>query len=295
MNQTKICTKCGTEKDLSNFVKSKLGKYGKSSQCKSCDKLRRSQHRVEYSEYAKQYRQANSQSIAESKKQWAIKNKDRVATKKKTWVEQNRDYVKNKAKMYHDKHRERRLLQLKEYRDKNKSRIAEWKKQWVARNQDHVVTQSKLYRELHREQILQNHKIYRESNRASVSLRKKIWAQNNPIKASRIAKRYKQTQKGKNAAIKGNNTRRARLAKVEGTYSVKYIDMLFENQLGKCVYCETKLITAGRDKYHIDHIFPISKGGSNWPENLQLLCKKCNLSKGSKLPEVFCVEIGLLF
>ncbi len=36
------------------------------------------------------------------------------------------------------------------------------------------------------------------------------------------------------------------------------------------------------DKVHIDHIHPKSRGGTDDPENLQLLCDKCNLSKSWK-------------
>lgn len=38
---------------------------------------------------------------------------------------------------------------------------------------------------------------------------------------------------------------------------------------------------------HIDHIIPVSKGGKTVPGNLQVLCAKCNLSKGARiLPEL---------
>ena len=33
----------------------------------------------------------------------------------------------------------------------------------------------------------------------------------------------------------------------------------------------------------IDHIFPFSRGGGHEPENLQVLCKQCNLSKSDSI------------
>jgi hypothetical protein len=44
---------------------------------------------------------------------------------------------------------------------------------------------------------------------------------------------------------------------------------------GKCKHCGTT-----RD-LQFDHILPHSKGGNDTVDNLQLLCRKCNLSKGS--------------
>lgn len=45
----------------------------------------------------------------------------------------------------------------------------------------------------------------------------------------------------------------------------------------KCAYCGD---TDG--PFHIDHIYPVSKGGSNRIENLTVACWSCNLSKGCK-------------
>ena len=33
---------------------------------------------------------------------------------------------------------------------------------------------------------------------------------------------------------------------------------------------------------HIDHIHPIAAGGTNAPDNLQLLCARCNSRKGAR-------------
>ena len=45
----------------------------------------------------------------------------------------------------------------------------------------------------------------------------------------------------------------------------------------QCVYCGSK------DRIEIDHIYPISKGGTNHIDNLQPLCAFCNNSKHNKI------------
>jgi 5-methylcytosine-specific restriction endonuclease McrA len=38
------------------------------------------------------------------------------------------------------------------------------------------------------------------------------------------------------------------------------------------------------DTYHVDHVVPLVRGGSDDPSNLVIACVPCNLSKGDKLP-----------
>lgn len=51
--------------------------------------------------------------------------------------------------------------------------------------------------------------------------------------------------------------------------------------------CRTK-----RGPFHLDHIWPVSRGGTNRPCNLQTLCVPCNLAKSDKVPHWSLVPKG---
>lgn len=70
----------------------------------------------------------------------------------------------------------------------------------------------------------------------------------------------------------------ARKAKADGDFSKEDIEKIYASQDGRCAYCGTEL----NGKFHIDHIHPLSRGGSNWPNNLACACAKCNTSKRDK-------------
>jgi 5-methylcytosine-specific restriction endonuclease McrA len=46
---------------------------------------------------------------------------------------------------------------------------------------------------------------------------------------------------------------------------------------GKCRAC------GSRTELHFDHVIPRSWGGAGTAENVQLLCRRCNLMKGASL------------
>jgi 5-methylcytosine-specific restriction endonuclease McrA len=75
-----------------------------------------------------------------------------------------------------------------------------------------------------------------------------------------------------------------------GSHSTSDIQSLMKRQNARCVYCFQNI----KKKYHVDHIQPLSKGGSNWPENLQLTCVTCNLKKKNIDPIKFAQRIGRL-
>ena len=54
--------------------------------------------------------------------------------------------------------------------------------------------------------------------------------------------------------------------------------------LYECAAC--KMTSHNRIPFQIDHIIPLNKGGKTVPENLQVLCRKCNASKSDKVMDI---------
>ena len=71
---------------------------------------------------------------------------------------------------------------------------------------------------------------------------------------------------------------------------------LLKLQGGRCAGCRNLLARRmnGRTGYHIDHIKPIAKGGRHDDGNIQLLCPRCNLRKGTKDQTAFMRSHGRL-
>lgn len=61
-------------------------------------------------------------------------------------------------------------------------------------------------------------------------------------------------------------------------------DALFNREKGRCTLCGSDLtqLLAVDNAPQIDHIVPISIGGTNDPTNLQLICAACNRKKSNK-------------
>lgn len=73
---------------------------------------------------------------------------------------------------------------------------------------------------------------------------------------------------------------RARKSPVRDLLTAKQRNNIFERDGGKCAYCKGVILYD--EPWHIDHIKPVSKGGTNDPKNLTLSCVACNLKKANK-------------
>jgi len=159
---------------------------------------------------------------------------------------------------------------------------------WAKENPEKANINGSKYRARHPEKEKARSKKYWEANKESINLRTAKWAVDNPEKRRASALRM-QLENPESHRLAEHN-RRARKRASGGILSKGLSDKLFKLQKGLCVCCKQPL----GDNYHLDHIMPLAKGGSNNDDNMQLLRATCNHQKSSKHPIDFMRSRGFL-
>lgn len=103
--------------------------------------------------------------------------------------------------------------------------------------------------------------------------------QDNKDKKRAYDKEYQQTPAGKKAMKKGHAKRRRKLKKQAGEPYERY-EVVQRDSVDGVLQCQMcgEIIDRVRD-VHIDHIIPISQGGSDELDNVRCVCASCNLSR----------------
>ena len=165
---------------------------------------------------------------------------------------------------YHAAHREERNAYNRAYSEANKEAIAEQKRTYRESRLDEEAAYQRAYREKHRDARAAYCRAYYAANREKLTAQKRV---------------YSETHREERAAL--GALRRARKA---GSPRVEKIDRayVYERDGGKCHLCRKK---APRSRFHLDHLVPLSKGGTHTHDNLAVAHARCNISRHSgRLP-----------
>lgn len=109
-------------------------------------------------------------------------------------------------------------------------------------------------------------------------------------KARERTRRWQSTPAGKAVKARLQRERRARIRGLGGAHTVDDIAQILTAQRHCCAYCRSDI----RDRFEVDHIVSLARGGSNARANLQMVCPSCNRRKRTKDPVDFARERGLL-
>ena len=163
------------------------------------------------------------------------------------------------------------------YRAANREKACEGAAKWRADNQDNRREYDTKYRAM-----------YYSSNKDKVREYNDKWRAENLDRVRAASSAYQSANLDKYRVYEQN--RRARKLESGGKLSKLLTDKLYKLQRGKCACCGLPL----GDDFHLDHIMPLARGGSNTDDNIQLLRSRCNRQKMAKHPVDFMRERGFL-
>lgn len=209
--------------------------------------------------------------------------------RRRAWAAANREKLNEARKTRYAADPGKGRAAAAEYRSKHPDKAKAATAKWRAENSEYEKARNARYCEENRARISAHHKAWLTANRDSqiAKGRKRYW--DNPELYRAKTRDWLAANPEKKRAL--SHQRRAREFGAEGFHTVEDIRKIHSLQKGRCAVCKAKVAK----KFHVDHIQPLAKGGSNWPANLQILCGPCNLSKGVKDPIEYMQSLGMLF
>jgi len=109
----KRCSKCGVEKDESEFYKEKKVKDGLCAHCKKCD-----------IENRRKWREANSEKERETSRKWREANREKKREANRNWSEANQEKLRDANRRYREANREKVREVYRRYREANPEKVA---------------------------------------------------------------------------------------------------------------------------------------------------------------------------
>jgi hypothetical protein len=191
---------------------------------------------------------------AEAYRIWSAANPSKKKAARRRHYERNRDVELPRAKAY-------------------QKGLRACGEDYYSRNAETIREKHKKERQTHPAKVRKQDRRIRERHKIRINATKRAWE-----------KRHPDVRKQK------RRNRRAKERGAAGRHTQKQVNALYDKQSGKCAFCFRRL----NGKYEVDHYVPLAKGGSNYIENIQLLCIKCNREKHATDPLVFAQRNGRL-
>ena len=136
----------------------------------------------------------------------------------------------------------------------------------------------KLYRERHPERVRAKKKHYYITNKMRLLEKSRTWRRRHvtEIREYRRADRKRRPEVYKQMEMRRHDRRR----RAPGFATAEQVR-------ARVVYYGERCYLCGAPWTELDHVIPLSRGGSNWASNLRPICRHCNASKNNqKLSEL---------
>lgn len=243
---TKRCSKCGEDKPLDDFYRSKRGLHGRYSSCKACKS-------AQSTTWVKQNREKRNETRAARRERRKAEGPDVVVTEKRCpdcgATKPREQFGKDRGARDGLQHRCKACA-----RQRRRERVAR------NRQQEPVAVGTKRCSRCKRELAVAQFSI------------KRTEADGRYCYCRECHSEMRDTDEYRERAVATVNRSRARRQGAEGDATAEQRRARWDYYGGRCWMC-------GCEAEGMDHVIALSSGGSNWPANLRPACASCNASK----------------
>lgn len=172
-----------------------------------------------------------------------------------------------------------RKLYLENYYKINKERIDKQNAEWRKNNPEKFMAAIKDWQAKNKERYKKYHKEYYEKNKDKYAARGREWAEKNRERWLAYSSEYRRINRDSGI----ERTARYKAKKINATPQNLSPSEIAEIRF---LYGLSKAVSCGGVKHHVDHFYPVSRGGTHSPQNLRVIPAIVNLRKSAKiLPE----------
>lgn len=282
----KRCTTCKAVKPHADFAKGGARWDGLNPKCRTCCAEYCAQRTLRdpdwQKEHSARHRALHSDDLNRDARRRYHADIEASRAKCREKRIKNPESVKNSARKYREENRDK----CNEYSRLRKAELRKQRKELgitlTPKERSEKRKRARIYQEKNREAINERQRL-RHAERMRSDLEYKGRCLANSAK-------YHAKNPDKIRSIRRN--RKARIRNADGRHTEADVAEILAMQKGRCAdpSCRKKL----GDKYHVDHIVPIAKGGSNDRSNLQIMHPACNQRKSAKDPIIWAQENGFL-
>ena len=188
---------------------------------------------------------------------------------KQKWRDANRE----KCREYSRKFRASNPEKAREAVRASGAKHPETKRDYRVANADKVRDYMRNYHAAHRDKSRESARKYRAANPEKDRERHRKYNAANKDKSRERLRKYRATHPD---VVRAQKHRRRSLinTSIVDAPTARQIEEIMREP---CIYC-------GEPSEHLDHVIPLSRGGTHEIDNLVPACAKCNVSKWAKLP-----------
>lgn len=232
----------------------------------------------EYKRARREKYRKNPEKIKASAREWRRKNPDKLRVKQRSATKEQEALREERRRVAREAIKEEATL-AKETKERSESERLNSADPNVRKKAKRTAYQRK----------------WKLANRARLAEKAKQWHLDNRV---RILEKNRSTYLAKREVFIANSRKaRARKSGAAGRHTSADVDAIWNRQKRRCaiIGCQELIAKDGVNKYHVDHIIALINGGSNGPDNLQILCKKHNMEKHTTDDIEWANRHGLLF